>query len=280
MEVEIFSFEKIKRSSVYITPNLPVLRTKRYKVSLLRLLFILFWYSFTVFIITITVLALTPAKKWMFFIENEKLTLQEKRIKQLEKQVYLLTEELNEIASVNKRLRFALALAGADSSIADSAALDSLRIDETTHEPAQGNIFASVVNFFKRLLGKRDKEKIIFIKPVAGYISRGFEPDKGHFGIDFAVPIGQPVHAALGGLVIFADYTTEWGYTLILKHGGGFITVYKHCSRLLKKERDYAEQGEIIALSGNTGTRTSGPHLHFEIWENGKPLNPEKFLIE
>lgn len=90
---------------------------------------------------------------------------------------------------------------------------------------------------------------------------------------------GTPVYAAANGYVIFADYTTEDGYMIILDNNNGYITVYKHCSVLLKRARDVVLQGETIALSGNTGEISTGPHLHFEIWKDGKPINPEKILI-
>ncbi len=246
-----------------------------------RAFFILFWYSFTISIITITILAFTPAKKWIFFIENEKLVLQEKRIKKLEKQIYLMTQELNEIAATNKRLKYALILAGVDSTKADSTVYDSLRIDDYTHKPIQGNVLASVYYFLKNLLfgGGKDTTGVVFVNPAKGFITRGFIPSEGHFGVDYSLDVGTPVFAAASGLVIFADYTIDYGNTIIIRHRNGFLTFYKHCSVLLKKEREKVRQGEIIALSGNTGTKTTGPHLHFEIWKNGKPVNPENFLI-
>jgi murein DD-endopeptidase MepM/ murein hydrolase activator NlpD len=98
-------------------------------------------------------------------------------------------------------------------------------------------------------------------------------------GLDFVVKEETPVYAAAGGYVIFADYTVNDGYMIILNHINGYISVYKHCSSLVKRVRENVEQGELIALSGNTGRKTTGPHLHFEIWKNGKPVDPEKFFI-
>jgi murein DD-endopeptidase MepM/ murein hydrolase activator NlpD len=88
-----------------------------------------------------------------------------------------------------------------------------------------------------------------------------------------------PVYASAGGYVIFADYTINDGYMIILNHLNGYISVYKHCSSLVKRTRENIEQGELLALSGNTGRKTTGPHLHFEIWKNGKPVDPEKHFI-
>ena len=98
-------------------------------------------------------------------------------------------------------------------------------------------------------------------------------------GLDFSVKSGAPVYASESGMVIFADFTAGDGYKIIIQHDGGYISVYKHCSVLMKKERDIVSRGELIALSGNSGENTSGAHLHFEIWKDGKPLNPKEILI-
>ena len=120
---------------------------------------------------------------------------------------------------------------------------------------------------------------LMFQKPVTGFVNQQFNPDRGHLGIDYGTKKGSPVCAAAGGIVLFADYTIDNGYMLIIQHDKDFISIYQHCSTLLKKTRDVVRQGEVIALSGNSGKNTTGPHLHFEIWQNGKPINPEKYLI-
>ncbi len=244
---------------------------------------IIFWYSFTVFVATITILALTPAKEWIFILENQKLKVQEKRINILEAQIQYLTKELNEIASTNRKLKFALILAGADSSLSDSAAIDSLRKTDSVwkYNPKidKGNVLSVFMKIFNWIFAPPDSNKIFFLRPAKGIIVNGYNPKTGHFGLDFAQAIGQPVFAAMSGLVVFAGFTAENGNTIILQHKNGFITVYKHLSRILKRERQRAERGEIIALSGNSGLNTKGPHVHFEIWKNGKAVNPEKYLL-
>jgi murein DD-endopeptidase MepM/ murein hydrolase activator NlpD len=124
-----------------------------------------------------------------------------------------------------------------------------------------------------------EKESIFFIKPVEGFISRKYETERGHPGIDIVTKEGSPVYASAGGFVIFADYTVDYGYTIIISHPDSYLTFYKHCSALLKKEREAVQQGEIIALSGNSGTLSSGPHLHFEIWKDGKTIDPQKLIV-
>lgn len=226
----------------------------------------------------ITILALTPVKEVIFIIENEKLTEQEKRIFELEKKALFLSKELEAMASENKRLKFAIFLAAQDSIDSNSTVYDSLRIDESTKKPVEGNILLSVFNFFKNLIYSPQNEPA-FMRPSKGFLVNEFDPKKGHMGLDFSVKSGTPVYAAESGMVIFADFTVGDGYKIIIQHDGGYISVYKHCSVLIKKERDIVRKGELIALSGNSGQNTSGAHLHFEIWKDGKPLNPKEILI-
>ena len=98
-------------------------------------------------------------------------------------------------------------------------------------------------------------------------------------GIDIVAKDGTPVFASAGGFVVFSDYTNDYGHIIILSHSDGYLSFYKHCSLILKKEREFVKQGELIAKSGNSGLATTGPHLHFEIWHNGKAVDPESLLI-
>jgi murein DD-endopeptidase MepM/ murein hydrolase activator NlpD len=117
------------------------------------------------------------------------------------------------------------------------------------------------------------------IAPAVGYVSRRFESDRGHYGIDYAGKIGSLIVAAADGYVIFAGFTSEDGYTVILSHGGGFLTTYKHNQNILKSVGELVKRGEPIALLGNSGRTSFGPHLHFEVWSNGKAQNPNDYLI-
>jgi murein DD-endopeptidase MepM/ murein hydrolase activator NlpD len=132
---------------------------------------------------------------------------------------------------------------------------------------------------FLDLFFQEEEKDFFFIAPVDGIIIKDFQPESGHMGIDYGVKKGTNVHAAMSGLVVFSGYTPDYGNTLMLLHPDNYITVYRHCETLLKKERDSAEKGEVIALSGNSGYKSSGPHLHFEIWQDGKPVDPKKFII-
>ena len=118
-----------------------------------------------------------------------------------------------------------------------------------------------------------------FFTPVKGYITEPFNPTGQHFGVDIVAPDNEPIKAALDGIVVFAEWTSETGYVMAIQHGNNLISLYKHNSVLLKEEGNYVKAGDVIAVIGNTGEFTSGPHLHFEVWYNGLPLNPEDYIV-
>ncbi|OGU53913.1 MAG: hypothetical protein A2V66_17065 [Ignavibacteria bacterium RBG_13_36_8] len=277
--MKFFNWQNLKKSFLYVTPNFPAIQTKRYKFSVLQLVYVILGYSFFTTLLVITLLALTPAKELIFIFENEELKKQAAKIKELETKVVFLTSNLETLASTNKKLKFAMMLAGTDTLDSTAAIYDSLRIDELTKMPAGGNLLQAIKKLLNGDEKQPDDSANYFIKPVKGFIVNQFNPEKGHMGIDFAVKNGTPIFATAGGLVLFAEYTTEDGYMLMIQHDNNLISVYKHCSILLKKERDYLVQGELIALSGNTGYNTTGSHLHFEIWKQGKVIDPTKYLI-
>lgn len=120
---------------------------------------------------------------------------------------------------------------------------------------------------------------MIFYTPTRGMVTSTFDADIRHLGIDIAASTNQSVVAVLDGTVLLSSYTAETGYVIMLQHNQEFVSVYKHCSGLLKREGDQVKGGEVVALVGNTGTLTTGPHLHFELWHRGKPVNPEHYIV-
>lgn len=115
-------------------------------------------------------------------------------------------------------------------------------------------------------------------KPVSGIVSQPFNVKEQHFGIDISLDENTSIKAVERGIVIFAEWTLETGFVIIIKHDGELISIYKHNLSLTKKQGDYVKKGEVIAFSGNTGEYTTGPHLHFELWKDGNPLNPSDFF--
>ena len=120
---------------------------------------------------------------------------------------------------------------------------------------------------------------LIFFRPTRGMVSSSFDANRKHFGIDIAATPNESVLATLDGTVILATYTADTGYVIQVQHNQNLVTVYKHCGSLLKKVGDTVKAGEAIALVGNTGEKTTGPHLHFEIWNKGRALDPSKYIV-
>lgn len=117
------------------------------------------------------------------------------------------------------------------------------------------------------------------LPPVDGFFARGYEASRSHFGIDIAVEEDTPVRAIGDGYVVFADWANDGGYTIAVQHAEGYLSIYMHNRRLLKRSGDRVQNRETIALSGNTGEVTTGPHLHFELWRNGLAQDPRLYLV-
>ncbi|HET8838388.1 MAG TPA: M23 family metallopeptidase [Flavobacteriaceae bacterium] len=114
--------------------------------------------------------------------------------------------------------------------------------------------------------------------PVKGYVSQEFNTEEKHYGVDIVTEKNMPVKAVADGTVILSEWTAETGYVMILEHSYGLISVYKHNASLSKKQGEMVKAGEVIAIVGNTGEFTTGPHLHFELWSDGYPMNPTDFI--
>lgn len=114
--------------------------------------------------------------------------------------------------------------------------------------------------------------------PVKGSISEAYNVEEKHFAVDIVTEENTPVKATADGTVIFAEWTSETGYVIILEHSYGLISIYKHNASLTKEQGELVKTGEVIAMVGSTGEFTTGPHLHFELWSDGYPVNPSEFL--
>ena len=114
--------------------------------------------------------------------------------------------------------------------------------------------------------------------PISGVVSNGFDPKTDHLGVDVLAPHNTPVKAIWDGHVITADWTLETGYTIGIQHTNDMVSFYKHNASLLKRNGAFVRAGEAIAIIGNTGKLTSGPHLHFELWLQGKPVDPANYI--
>ena len=125
---------------------------------------------------------------------------------------------------------------------------------------------------------KKYSGALVFYPPVKGVIVDGFNAKIKHFGVDLVAKEKTRISSVLSGVVIISHWTPETGYVLGIQHNGGFFSLYKHNSVLLKSTGDNVSAGDHIAIIGNSGELTSGPHLHFELWKEGRPVNPENYI--
>ncbi len=177
------------------------------------------------------------------------------------------------IQSIGKAMRgekdaSSLAVPGEVSDFAKAHPITALKTEVVTASSTAKN---------KQTLAAADE--VNFIAPVSkGIITDVFNVQPGHYGIDIAAPKDSPIQAVADGIVICATWTVDTGYIIGIQHANNMITFYKHNSVLYKKVGTEVKAGEAIAVIGNTGDLSSGPHLHFELWNNGKAVNPSEYI--
>jgi len=125
---------------------------------------------------------------------------------------------------------------------------------------------------------KSGVSSFFFFVPLQGTVTNSYNSDKSHFGVDIVAAKNEAIKATLDGTVILATWTSETGYVIQLQHSNNLVSVYKHNSVLLKIVGDRVKAGEPIAIIGDSGELTTGPHLHFELWYNGTPVNPQDYM--
>ncbi|NVK29072.1 MAG: M23 family metallopeptidase [Flavobacteriia bacterium] len=131
---------------------------------------------------------------------------------------------------------------------------------------------------FNLRAGDPDISTFTFYAPVKGLISGEFDPQSNHLAVDVVAPKNTAIKACLDGVIIISDWTVETGHVIVVQHSDNLISVYKHNSALLKSQGDVVQSGEAIAIIGNSGEQSTGPHLHFELWHNGIPVNPMNYI--
>lgn len=126
---------------------------------------------------------------------------------------------------------------------------------------------------------RRELSGVYFFPPLRGIVTTTFDRSEGHFGIDIVAKADAAVKSCLEGTVIMASWTTDAGHVIQVQHRSNLVSMYKHNSTLLRKVGDRVKAGEAIAIVGNSGELTTGPHLHFELWLNGEPVDPQAYMV-
>jgi murein DD-endopeptidase MepM/ murein hydrolase activator NlpD len=267
--------------------------TKSFKASVLTIALVCIGIVMVVATLTVASIIYTPVSLLLPMSEEQLQKRYGSELFEVQNRLNRISGEVIVLREYNNKLRKALGQkeipSDSDFTIASvtvpSAIEDKDRVVAETQEkqepvvekPTAQTIVYRTVNSAHEEATFRAEFPII--APAVGYVSRRFESDRGHYGIDYAGKIGSLIVAAADGYVVFAGFTLEDGYTIMLSHGGGFLTTYKHNQNILKSVGDFVKRGEPIALLGNSGRTSFGPHLHFEVWSNGKAQNPNDYLI-
>lgn len=271
--------------SVTIVPEgTSLVKAKSYSFS--RVLLIAYIFGTICAIITGILMVYTPANRFFFSQSYQLSYYQIDELKKLDGKIKYLLKEVEHLQENNEKLRKAIMMG--DSTALAPYIKQPNGQKEYKSTPKEGSIFAfpalSTIkgwySFFEGLFVSGNEVQFEFRRPCDGFVSNHFHPGDGHYGIDYAIATGSPVFAVNNGYVVFADYTADDGNMVIINHGGGYVSVYKHCQQVLKKARQKVIQGETIALAGGTGRLSGGPHLHFELWKDGICLDPEKIVFD
>jgi len=170
----------------------------------------------------------------------------------------------------------------------DSSLIDSFAVDEAGNPAIKAKEDSLLRDYVERedsyslkassASSSSSESRLYFFTPLKGTVTNTFNQAEAHFGVDIVAPKNEAIKAALDGTVIFADWTVETGYVIQLQHKNNITSIYKHNSVLLKEVGQRVKAGEAIAIIGNTGKLSSGPHLHFELWKEGKAIDPMQFI--
>ncbi len=249
-----------------------------FRTNKINVFFVLFLYSILLIVFTISIVFFTQLREMVPGYSSTDL---------LNQAIYLTkkTDSLENELELNNK--FYKSIESVLSGRADEIIYkDTLVLDNNLEDSEQQAVFPnSEDSILRRYVENEDKfnltknelviENKMFVSPIKGEITQQFDPSNNHFALDLSADVGTPVKAVLDGKIIFSEWSVDTGYVLIVDHGDNIISVYKHNSKSLKEQNIFVKAGEVIAYSGNQGDLSTGPHLHFELWKNGTPINPE-----
>ncbi len=255
---------------------------ERFSFKLNRLNVFVFSTVFAVFLIAATtiLIAFTPLRE---YIPGYSSTALKKRAVNLS----FKTDSLQQALQVNEQYLASIkkVLTGDVKSVDfnKDSVLEAVKRDTIAPDLApsrQDSILRDIVSQEDKYnpLASDESLNIVLFPPAKGPISEDYDPEAKHFAVDIVTIKDSPVKATADGTVIFAGWTADTGNVIILEHPNNLISVYKHNASLSKEQGDLVKAGEVIATAGNSGELSTGPHLHFELWSNGYPINPRNFI--
>lgn len=291
--------KKKRRFTLVFVPDAESEQPRSISLSKWKLIASLSAVFFGIIALIALILIYTPARLLLPVSHSDMEQRYGTQIVAIQNQVTALYKELTTLRSYNLQLRKAL---GEEISPKDSSLISKQKTaeasekeiveEENSSRVAGGGKFVDVLRQpaatpagqatpepTGRTNGKAVENMFPLTLPVNGYVSRGFDATNYHYGLDFVSSASSPVLAAADGKIVFAGWTYDDGLMVIMAHDLGYMTVYKHNESLTMSSGATVKRGEVIALLGNTGKTSSGPHLHFEIWKNGTPYDPVNYLL-
>ncbi|ARV11853.1 peptidase M23 [Gilvibacter sp. SZ-19] len=255
---------------------------ERFSFKLNRLNVFVFSTLFAVFLIGITtlIIAFTPLREYIPGYSSTAL-------KNKATSLAYTTDSLQQVVAMNEQYIASIrrVLSGDVTSVDFNR--DSI-IEAAKVDLSEVNLHASKADSLLRdqveqedkynIFEADNKKNFVLFPPVNGTLTDAYDPNAKHFAVDIVAAKDAPVKAVADGTVIFASWTTDTGYVMIIDHGNNLISAYKHNSSLSKQQGDLVSSGEVIGIVGNTGELSTGPHLHFELWSDGYPIDPSQFI--
>ena len=255
---------------------------ERFSFKLNRLNVFVFSTLFAGFLITVTtvIIAFTPLREYIPGYSSTALKLKATELT-------FKTDSLQRVININEQYLASIrkvltgdvkTVAFNKDSVIDAAKIDFSKLNLAASK--QDSILREKVrqeDKYNPLTVATDVSFVLFA-PAKGTISEGYNPKKKHYAVDIVTVKDAPVKAAADGTVIFAEWTADTGYVVIIEHANNLISVYKHNASLSKEQGELVRAGEVVATAGNTGELSTGPHLHFELWRDGYPINPTNFI--
>ena len=273
---------------IVVIPSGDAASTRSLKMTRKRVIGIVILCVLCISLVTTAVILYTPVGDFLPISDVQVAKRYGGQILDVQQKLLTLSQEVLVLREYNRKLRVTLGQEEySDTLFKDLSSLplheqsSSESYEENQSIPEANFSNPQVASIVKAVLAPEFSFQPSFPlqSPVSGIMSREFLPESGHHGIDLAGKIGTVIVAPSPGYVVYTGWTPDDGYLLIMSHGGGYMTVYKHNQTLLKKTGDFAARGDVIALLGNSGKTSYGPHLHFEVWKDGRSRNPKEYII-
>jgi len=252
-----------------------------YKLSRLNIFILISLFGAILIGSTVVIIAFTPIKEYLPGYDSIEIKRQSARnITMMDSLGRALYEQQQFLSSITKVLTGDLEIESLDKDT--FVGINRNEISDLELQPnIQDTLLRAAVaqeDKFNILESASSVVSFVLFPPVTGVISQPYDVSQKHFAVDVAVSQKAPIKAVADGTVIFAEWTLETGYVVILEHQNTLLSVYKHNATINVSQGDLVKSGEVIATAGNTGEFSTGPHLHFELWSNGYPVNPVEFI--